>query len=397
MADNVHLPLTGTGDADAVVATEQIGTAHFQAMKLTDGTPGSSAPIVGASDTPESTAMGLVVRQAGPLAVTGAVGITSGSSAVGITSGSSEVALTSVGSTRLVGRVTVDNPTTAVTVDGSVAVSNPTTLVTVDGTVNITNSTNQIGAVTVLNLSTAGGSTQVDANLSSEGSTKLVGRVTVENPTTAVNVANPTTAVNVANPTTAVNVANPTTLVNVSSGLVLGPSTAAIGQISSGTQTIGTVLNATSTNQIGSVSLLAGSTNNNIGAVSVANPTTTVGLSSGSSATPQITDGYSYSSLNTSRTTVNTSAAAQVIGTNTARRGMAIQNLTTVDVALGFPSTAALTTALANVSYILGSRQNLIFGAPGGSMPNYTGPIQGITIGSTTVSGGVAVTQFTNT
>ena len=46
MADNVVIPATGSGDATPIVATDQVGTAHYQRMKLDGGGDGVSVPIV---------------------------------------------------------------------------------------------------------------------------------------------------------------------------------------------------------------------------------------------------------------------------------------------------------------------------------------------------------------
>lgn len=99
-----------------------------------------------------------------------------------------------------------------------------------------------------------GGSTVVDANLTSAGSTKLIGQVTVTNPTTSVTLTNPSTAVNVANQPT----------VDLSS---VG-STRLVGRVEINTPTTAVTLSGGSTsNSIGSVALLAGSTANTVGAV----------------------------------------------------------------------------------------------------------------------------------
>ncbi|MGB8644038.1 MAG: hypothetical protein WCF84_02285 [Anaerolineae bacterium] len=55
MADNITIPATGSGDNTPVVATDQVGTVHYQRVKLVDGTPDSSANI------PGSAANGLTV------------------------------------------------------------------------------------------------------------------------------------------------------------------------------------------------------------------------------------------------------------------------------------------------------------------------------------------------
>lgn len=45
MADNVQLPITGTGTADTVVATDDVGGVHYPFMKLAQGTLGATDPI----------------------------------------------------------------------------------------------------------------------------------------------------------------------------------------------------------------------------------------------------------------------------------------------------------------------------------------------------------------
>ena len=167
----------------------------------------------------------------------------------------------------------------------------------------------------------AGGSTTVDANLTSAGSTKLVGIVQVSNPTTSVTVSNPTTSVSlsagsssnmvgavaVSNPTTSVSlssqhtvtadlssvgstklagqftVANPTTSVTVSSGVILGAGSSAntigsVANVAGSSATLigavavssGVVLGAgSSANVLGSVTLAAGTTANSLGSVAL--------------------------------------------------------------------------------------------------------------------------------
>lgn len=330
--------------------------------------------------------------------------------------------LTSAGSTRLVGRVTVDNPTTSIdvanqptvdlssvgstrsvgtvnqgspagssadawwvrtvstgsvgagstTVDANLTSAGSTRLV---GTVSVTGSSaNMIGAVAqgagstsiapwyVISTASAGaGSTSVDATLTSGGSTRVVGTVTLASAASTNSVA-------------AFTVANPTTGVTVSSGVILGPSTAFTGLISSGTQ------------QIGSVALVTGTTGT-MGAMA---------QGPGSSANNWVVDGFAFSSANTSRTSISTTVQNAIVAASTSRVAMIIASLSTVQtVGLGF-STAAVTTALANVSAYLPPLGVLVFGMQSG-LPNFTGNIRGINLTSTTVAGGVVVTQFTNT
>lgn len=339
----VGLPLTGAGDATASVATDQIGGAHYQRMKLHDGEDGSTLPIRALGTTPGSTDGGMVVRPIGSTAfnqaVVGAVGITSGSSQVGITSGSSEVALTSVGSTRLVGRVTVENPTTAVDLASG-------------------GSTKLVG--------------QVDANLTSVGSTRLVGRVDVNNPTTAV---------------------------TVSSGVVLGAGSSAniIGSVVNASGSTGAILGAMVLAS-GSTAFIAAavavSSGVVLGAGSSANTLGNVAQGPGSSANAWFQQSVPYSSGSFTRTSVATSVDVSVIAANANRKGLIIGSLSTAQIcALGL-STAAVTTALANVSLFLQPNSQLIFGFPGG-LPLYTGAIRGINISSTAIGGGVSVNEIT--
>lgn len=45
MADNVQLPVTGTGTADVVAATDDVGGVHYPFTKLATGTLGATTPI----------------------------------------------------------------------------------------------------------------------------------------------------------------------------------------------------------------------------------------------------------------------------------------------------------------------------------------------------------------
>lgn len=56
MADNVQLPITGTGTADIVQATDDVSSVHYPIVKLADGTANSSTVIPGGAD-------GLYVQQ----------------------------------------------------------------------------------------------------------------------------------------------------------------------------------------------------------------------------------------------------------------------------------------------------------------------------------------------
>lgn len=128
------------------------------AMGLTEGTTDQLETILATQGQVHSLLRGWSAAALGYVTValtsdgkvqTSSTGGSGGSTAVDAT-------LSSAGSTRLVGQVTVANPTTEVSLAA--------------GSSNVT-----IGAVAVLN--GAGGSTTVDANLSSGGSTKIIGLV----------------------------------------------------------------------------------------------------------------------------------------------------------------------------------------------------------------------------
>lgn len=393
----VTYPLTGAGDTTIKIPTDRVVDLDFQYLKLTDGAAGSTLAILAKETTPGSTDAGMVVRAIGSTAFNQAV-----VGAVGITSGSSAVELTSAGSTRLVGRVDVNNPTTSVTITNpttSVTITNPTSAVDAAATLTSAGSTRLAGRVTIDNPTTA-----VEANLSSQGSTRLVGRVDVNNPTTSVNVANPTTAVDAAATLTSAGstrlagqftVANPTTAVEANLSSV--GSTRLVGRVdvnnpttsvnvANPTTSVNVANPTTSVTVTSGVILAAGSSANILGQV-VQGP--------GSSANFWFEQSIPFSSGNLARTSVATTVDVSVVAANANRKALIIQNLSTLEIGLGF-STGAVTTALANVDWSLAARgsQNdkLVMGF---SAPLFLGPIRGITLNSTAVVGSVKVLEFT--
>lgn len=393
----VTYPLTGAGDTTIKIPTDRVVDLDFQYLKLTDGAAGSTLAILAKETTPGSTDAGMVVRAIGSTAFNQAV-----VGAVGITSGSSAVELTSAGSTRLVGRVDVNNPTTSVTITNpttSVTITNPTSAVDAAATLTSAGSTRLAGRVTIDNPTTA-----VEANLSSQGSTRVVGRVDVNNPTTSVNVANPTTAVDAAATLTSAGstrlagqftVANPTTAVEANLSSV--GSTKLVGRVdvnnpttsvnvANPTTSVNVANPTTSVTVTSGVILAAGSSANILGQV-VQGP--------GSSANFWFEQSIPFSSGNLARTSVATTVDVSVVAANANRKALIIQNLSTLEIGLGF-STGAVTTALANVDWSLAARgsQNdkLVMGF---SAPLFLGPIRGITLNSTAVVGSVKVLEFT--
>jgi hypothetical protein len=55
MADNVNLPLTGSGDSTAAVAAEDIGGVHYQRVKIINAAAGSTAAASLASTSVDAT------------------------------------------------------------------------------------------------------------------------------------------------------------------------------------------------------------------------------------------------------------------------------------------------------------------------------------------------------
>lgn len=440
-AATVGLPLSGSGDTTADVAVDLIGGAVYQYMKLASGTVGSTvvAPVL--SSAPSAAEGGLVVRpilapSTEQIGNVGQAQSTPGSSdnywwvrTVGSAAGSTVVdaQASSAGSTKLFGQVTVANPTTSVTITNpstAVTITNPTTAVTVSnpttsvtltnpttavdltsagstrvvGTVNVTSgvvlgagsSANTVGSVAlvagssgnmlgqvaqgpgstsiapwyVISTAAAGaGSTTVDANLSSAGSTRVVGTV------------------------------------NVSSGVVLGAGSSAntLGAIAQGAgSTTVAPWYVISTASAGAGSTVVDANLSSEGSTKVVgtvNVSSGVLLGAGTSATYQYMQSIPFSTGNVARTSVSTTVDTQVIASNASRKALVIANgSTTQTVGLGL-TTAAVTTARANINLYLPPTTQVSF-ASNGDFPLYLGPVRGINLTSTTVTGGVIVTEF---
>lgn len=306
----------------------------------------------------------------------------------------SDVNLTSAGSTKLVGQVTVANPTTSVSLSSqaTVTLGNPTTAV--DANLTSVGSTKLIGLVAFSSQPTitASGTTAVDATLTSAGSTRVVGSMTL----TSAPSTNPVAAFTLANPTTSVTLAAGSSATLVGSVIIgTGGSTAnPVGSVA--------LLAGSSANILGSVVLNSGTTDVTIGGVviepgSSANMVGNVAQGVGSSNNFWTFDGFAFTSGLTSRTSVSSTVDTQLVAANANRKAMVIANLSTSQtVGIGL-TTNAVTTGLANVSVYLPPATQISFGGYGGNFPGYTGPVRGINLTSTTVGGGVAVTQFLNT
>ena len=203
---------------------------------------------------------------------------------VGITSGSSEVALTSIGSTRLVGRVDINNPTTAMSVSSGVILGPGSTANTLGAVAQGApgGSSDEAWWVrTVTTGATGAGSTLVNANLSSAGSTKIIG----------------------------------------------------------------------------------------------------------------ITDGQAFSSDSITRTTVNSSAEAQLFAANANRKYATITNLATAASLLVGMSTGAVSTAGANAHFIIPALNTYTIGGQLGNIPRYTGPLR-VRVNSTSIAGPVVGVEY---
>ena len=275
----VNLPLTGTGQSTASVATEQIGGVEYQFVKLVSGTAAST--VVGSA-----AVLGTVAVSSGQILSTGTI--------VGLGIGSSA---------------------------------------------------NMVGQFAI--------STGNNLTLGAGSSASVIGQVAISTGNSLV----------------------------LSSGALL--STANIIALGIGS----------SANIIGSAVIAAGSSAVMMGQVAVSTGTL-VSLNLGTSATYNFMQSIPFSSGNAARTSVSTTVDTSVIAANANRKALFIANLSTSQiVALGF-TTAAVTTALASVSAYLQPNSQLYFGL-GGNMPLFLGPVRGINISSTTVAGGVAVTEFT--
>lgn len=353
----VNLPLTGAGDATAAPAVDLIGGLAWQGVKLFDATEGSTVPIIAKAATPDAADPGMVVRFVPTTADAGAVTVKNPTTAV-----DAAATLTSAGSTRLVGRVDVNNPTTSVSLSSqhTVTIGNPTTAVQA----NLTSegSTRLVGQVTVANPTTA-----VEANLSSLGSSKLVGRVDVNNPTTAVSLSSQHT-VTVGNPTTAAD-----------ANLTSAGSTRSVGTFNQGSPA-GTSADAWWVRTVSSGGGGAGSTLVDLG-------------SGGATRSIGIVQGTPFTSDSITRATANSSAEAQLFAANANRDYVMITNMSTaVNLFVGLTS-AAVTTLGANAHFVIPPAQTFTLGGQLGNGPKYLGPIR-VRLNSTTLVGPVIGVEF---
>lgn len=319
-----------------------------------------------------------------------------------LTNPTTVVDLSSNGSTRLIGQVTVANPTTSVSLSSQitasvtgttlVSIANPTTAVTVSSGVVLGagSSENVLGAIAqgagstsiapwyVISSGGGAGSTVVDAQASSFGSTRLFGQITVANPTTSVSLSSQITAS--VTGTTSVTVTNPTTVVDLSSN----GSTRLVGQFTAANPTTavtvssGVILGAGSTaNSLGSVALLAGV--QQIGSVDLASGGSTrfIGMSNYESFTVS------------SRTSVASSADIALFAATTAHRARIVQNQSTAFELLLNLSTNAVSSASTGSDIRIPINGYVSFGGQTGTFPLYVGAIR-CKIASTTV-GAVAI------
>lgn len=173
----VTYPLTGSGDVTAKIPTDLVNDEHYQYLKLADGTPGSTLVIPAKETTPGTTDAGMITRNIPSTGLSQLVTVGNPTTAVTVSNPTTAVTITNPTTS-----VNVANPTT------SVNVANPTTAVTLAAG----SSTTMIGAVAqgspggssadawwvrTVTTGSGGGSTTVDANLSSAGSTKVIGLI----------------------------------------------------------------------------------------------------------------------------------------------------------------------------------------------------------------------------
>lgn len=201
-------------------------------------------------------------------------------------------------------------------------------------------------------------------------------------------------------------VAQATTPGSADNALVVRPigstafTQAVVGVAGSSANTLGAValVAGTSANTLGAVALVGGSSANTVGSVgliagSSANNIGQVTQGPGSSANFWYIQAIPFSSGNVARSSISTTIDTQLIAANANRKALVIANRSTLQtVGIGF-STAALTTALANVDLYLNPSAAVTFGHPG-DLPLYLGPLRGLNLTSTTVAGSVGVTEF---
>lgn len=369
----VDANLTSAGSTK-VIGTVNVSSGVILAAGSSGNTIGSVALVAGSS----GNTVGAIAQGAGSTSIAPWYVISTASAGAGSTT--VDANLSSVGSTRVVGTVNVTSGTIlgagssanllgAVSVSSGVVLGAGSTANSLGSVALVAGSSaNTVGAVAqgagstsiapwyVISTASAGaGSTTVDAQASSVGSTKLFGQVTVANPTTAV---------------------------TVSSGVILGAGSSAnvLGQIAQG---------AGSTSiapwyVISTASAGAGS--------SAVDAT----LTSGTSRAFQYVQSIPFSTGNVIRSSVTTTVDTQVVAGNTNRQALVIANgSTTQTVGLGL-TTAVVTTARANINLYLPPTTQVRF-ASNGDFPLYKGPIRGINLTSTAVAGGVIVTEFTST
>jgi hypothetical protein len=282
--------------------------------------------------------------------------------------------------------VNVANPTTSFSLSSqhTVTVGNPTTAVTVSSGVILAagSSANTLGAVAqgagstsvspwyVISSAGGGGSTTVDANLTSAGSTKLVGQVTVANPTTSVSLSSQAT----------VTVGNPTTAVTVSSGVILAAGSSA--------NTIGAVAQGAGSTSVSPWYVIS-SAGGGAGSTTVdANLT-----SAGSTKLIGLVEGIPFSSDQAAFTTLNTSVDVSMLAANANRKGCIIQNASTGTALLVRLSTAAVSSASA-YQFQVAANAFAVMGSQVGNIQNFTGPMR-CKMNSTLVAGPVFITEFT--
>lgn len=346
-------------------------------------TSAGSTRLVGRVNLDSAVAQGTAASSAAPWFV----GITNPTTQVTVSNPTTSVSLSSQAT------VTVGNPTTAVTVSSGVILAAGSSANTVGAVAQGAGSTS-IAPWYVISTAAAGaGSTTVDANLTSAGSTKLAGRFTVENPTTSVTLSSGPTVVQGEGSTTvapwyvistaAAGAGSTTVDANLSSA----GSTRLVGQV--------TVANPTTAVTVSSgVVLGGGSTANMIGTVTLSTINQNVDLSSaGSTRVIGLVDGISFSSAGAAFTSLASSVDVSMLAANANRKGCIIQNHTTATAVLVRMSTQVVSSA-SSYQFQVPANGFVVMGGQVGNIPNFTGPMR-CKANSTAVASVVYVTEFT--
>ncbi len=100
MADNVLLPLTGSGDATASAATDEVGGAHYQRVKVDVGGDGVSSPLVRGQQAGANSLPVVLASDQGAVPVSAPTGATYTDCSLALTTGGTSQQLVAANASR---------------------------------------------------------------------------------------------------------------------------------------------------------------------------------------------------------------------------------------------------------------------------------------------------------